>query len=54
MITISAIIVAISILVLAIALLSATLSLLWAIAPVLIVAWIIKKMFFNKKKGGDE
>lgn len=51
MITLLIIALVIIIIALIISLAAGVISILWTLAPVLIVAWIIKKMFFDKKKG---
>lgn len=43
---------AIIVIVLIISLAAGVISILWTLAPVIIVAYIIKKIFFDKKKGG--
>lgn len=35
-----------------ISLAAGVIGILWGLAPVIIVAWICKKIFFDKKKGG--
>lgn len=52
MITLCLIALAIIIVVLIISLVAGVISILWTLAPIIIVGWIIKKIFFDKKKGG--
>lgn len=51
MITLLIIALVIIIIALIISLAAGVIGILWTLAPVLIVAWIIKKIFFDKKKG---
>ena len=51
MITLLFIALIIIILMLIISLVAGVIGILWGLAPVIIVAWICKKIFFNKKKG---
>lgn len=51
MITLLIIALVIIVIALIISLAAGVISILWTLAPVIIVAYIIKKIFFDKKKG---
>lgn len=51
MITLLIIALVIIVIALTISLAAGVIGILWTLAPVIIVAWIIKKIFFDKKKG---